>query len=288
MTKTMHGVSRRVFSHLGQASAEPVNKLIFHERSPGAVGRGELENQVRGARGSAPGRKEAIQGSDGAKQGTRGSGEMDLMDPFTVLNSLGQYDGDDDAVVDPPDLLPSELAEGVDRSVTGREEVAPPQHCEKQNQGCIFEGLKRDELDQGGTRWREREEQVGEDLGGHWTAPAGGGGKDPGGALDNGEKRAVLRGARDPVTPASGVHPQSRKVLAQTVRLSTDGQNQPDREQTNLVRRGRELVNSHLLGELKVSADLDGPRPLGGRSVLRLLKDIGSGREGGAAEAGGP
>ena len=67
MAKTMTGVGSGIFTHLGEAAAKPVDKLVFAEGNPVATGCRELENEVAGGSVAATHGEEALQGGNRAE-----------------------------------------------------------------------------------------------------------------------------------------------------------------------------------------------------------------------------
>ena len=63
-----------------------------------------------------------------------------------TLDGLGQGDGDDDALVNLPDLAPREVADSVSSSRVAREQVAAAQHGEEQEEGRVLEYLEGSQL----------------------------------------------------------------------------------------------------------------------------------------------
>ena len=179
------------------------------------------------------------------------------MEALPILNGLGQDDGDDHAILNTTNLVPSELTDGVGRSNAGREDVAPTEHCEEQEESCILQYLQRDSLDVGGIGRRSRKEEIGEDRRGDRTTPPRGCGEDAGRALHNGEEGAVLGGAWYPTATARRVDPERGEVLPEAVSLGAHRQHEPHRVQANIVRRWREAVDRHFLREPKIRPDLD-------------------------------
>ena len=68
------------------------------------------------------------------------------MNSFLTLNCFGQRDGDDNAVVCPPYLVPCEIASS--------------QHGEEQEEGRVLEHLEDDDLTTGGPRRWDGVEEV--------------------------------------------------------------------------------------------------------------------------------
>ena len=111
---------------------------------------------------------QSLQGLDRAKHRARGGSQGNFMNPFLTLNCFRQRDGDDNAVVCTPYLVPCEIADGVRSGGVAGKQVASSQHGEEQEEGRVLEHLEDDDLTPGGPRRWDGVEEVHQYGWGNW------------------------------------------------------------------------------------------------------------------------
>ena len=166
-----------------------------------------MKDEVIGENVVAAGGAESIEGSDRAAQAARGGDEAYLMQPLPKLNGLGEEDGDDQGVADPPDLVPGQVPDLAHRARVGRHDITCPEHGHEKDEGGILQHLEGGELARGGTGRRTGPQEVEEDLGGDGITAADRAGEAAGGTANDGEKRSVFGRTRDPESSSGSVDP---------------------------------------------------------------------------------
>ena len=144
MSKPMNVVLGTVQAHLVQPGPKPLQELVLHQGGEGTSVVRNDKNVVCRCGDGATEDVETFQGLDWAVHRAWSGRQRDLVYSLLTLDGLGQGDGDDDALVDLPDLAPREVAHSVSSGRVAREQIAATQHREKQEQGRVLEHLESD------------------------------------------------------------------------------------------------------------------------------------------------
>ena len=134
-----------------------------------------------------------------------------------TLYGLGQGDGDDDALVDLPDLAPREVAYNVSSSRVAGEQVAAAQHGEEQEQGRVLEHPESGNLTPGGLGRRSGVEEVGQDDRSNRETPTRRAWEHSGCSPDHRLEVVEFRRAGNPMTKAGSVNTEGGQVLTKAV-----------------------------------------------------------------------
>ena len=160
---------------------------------------------------------ETFQGLDWAVHRAWSGRQRDLVYSLLTLDGLGQGDGDDDALVDLPDLAPREVAYNVGSSRMAGEQVAAAQHGEEQEQGRVLEHLEGGNLTPGGLGRRSGVEEVGQDDRSNRETPTRRAWEHSGCSPDHRLEVVELRRAGNPMTETSSVYTEGGQVLPEAI-----------------------------------------------------------------------